>query len=152
MATIKITEQEKIQLRENAKAEVERLETLLNNDETLRLLDSFKNKFNICESAYKIVLMEHQRRKGNNGERLLLDMKQVPHALSFAGYNFDKDLLNDLFGAKSSKGKTAKKLRDAVTHSIDQKAVNEIMTRSEELFTYMDTFINVIKSFDNIAA
>ena len=152
MSTIKITEQEKIQLRANAKTEVERLENLLNNDETLRLLDSFKNKFNICESAYKIVLAEHQRRKGNNSERLLLDMKQVPHALNFAGYNFDKELLNDLFGAQSSKGKTAKKLRDAVTHSIDQKAVNEIMARNEELFTYMNTFINVIKSFDNIAA
>ena len=79
-------------------------------------------------------------------------MKQVPHALNFAGYNFDKELLNDLFGAQSSKGKTVKKLRDAVTHSIDQKAVNEIMARNEELFTYMNTFINVIKSFDNIAA
>ena len=152
MATTKITEQEKLRLRESAKAEVERLETILNNDETLRMLDSFKNKFNICESAYKIVLAEHQRCKGNICEQLKLDMKQVPHALNFAGYNFDRELLNDLFGAKSEKGKTAKKLRDAVTHSIDQQAVTEITTRNEELFRYMDTFLGIIKTFDDIAA
>ena len=151
MSTIKITEQEKIQLRANAKTEVERLENILGNTQTVQLLDAFKNKFNICETAYKVILAEHQRRKGNDPNHLKLYMTQVPHALSFAGYNFDRELLNDLFGSTSAKGTTAKKLRDAVTHSIDQKAVNEIMARNEELFTYMNTFINVIKSFDNIA-
>ena len=152
MSTIKITEQEKAQLRENAKSEVERLERLVANDRTVQILDAFKNKFNICETAYKVILAEHQRRKGNEPNQLKLHMTQVPHALSFAGYDFDKELLNDLFGSTSPKGMTAKKLRDAVTHGINQKAVDEIMARSEELFTYMDTFINVIKSFDNIAA
>ena len=47
---------------------------------------------------------------------------------------------------------TAKKLRDAVTHGINQKAVDEITARNEELVTYMDTFLNVIKTFDNVAA
>ena len=63
--TIKITEQEKIQLRANAKTEVERLENVLGNTQTVQLLDAFKNKFNICETAYKVILAEHQRRKGN---------------------------------------------------------------------------------------
>ena len=152
MSTIKITEQEKAQLRENAKSEVERLERLIANDRTVQILDAFKNKFNICETAYKVILAEHQRRKGNEPNQLKLYMTQVPHALSFAGYDFDRELLNDLFGSTSPKGMTAKKLRDAVTHGINQKAVDEITARNEELVTYMDTFLNVIKTFDNVAA
>ena len=152
MSTIKITEQEKAQLRENAKSEVERLERLIANDRTVQILDAFKNKFNICETAYKVILAEHQRRKGNDPNNLKLYMTQVPHALSFAGYDFDRELLNDLFGSASQKGMTAKKLRDAVTHGINQKAVDEITARNEELVTYMDTFLNVIKTFDNVAA
>lgn len=79
-------------------------------------------------------------------------MKEAPHALSFAGYDFNRELLNDLFGSASQKEMTAKKLRDAVTHGINQKAVDEIIVRKKELFTYMDKFLNVIKTFDNDAS
>ena len=152
MSTKKITEQEKIQLRANAKTEVERLENILGNAQTVQLLNVFKNKFNICETAYKVILAEHQRRKGKDPNNLKLYMTQVPHALAFAGYNFEKELLNDLFGANSTKGMTAKKLRDAVTHGVDQKAVDEITARNAELIGYMDTFLDIIKTFDDIAA
>lgn len=47
---------------------------------------------------------------------------------------------------------TIKKLRDAVTHGIDEKAVKEISRRKEELFSYMDDFLNTIKTFDQEAA
>lgn len=36
--------------------EIERMEKFFNDIETLRLLDLFKNMFNICESAYKVIL------------------------------------------------------------------------------------------------
>ena len=71
--------------------------------------------------------------------------------LTFAGYSFDKGLLNDLFGATSKKGMTVKKLRDAVTYGIDEKAVAEISKRKDELFGYMDAFLNTIKTFDQAA-
>lgn len=89
MAKIKITEQEQLHLRHRARSEVEKLEVILSNSAIVKTLDEFKNKFNICETAYKIVLAEHQRRKGKNAKCLKLDMKQVPHALPFAGYSFD---------------------------------------------------------------
>ena len=101
MATVKITDQEKAQLRENAKNEVERLEKILSDNITVQILDTFKNKFNICETAYKVVLAEHQRRKGNDTDCLKVYMTQVPHALAFAGYNFDKE-------SNSSKAKWTK--------------------------------------------
>ena len=75
-------------------------------------------------------------------------MTQVPSALKFAGYSFDKEFLNELFGSQSSKGKTVKKLRDAVTHSIDDNALQEILRRKDELFGYMDYFLNTIKNYD----
>jgi hypothetical protein len=106
----------------------------------------------VCETVYKVILAEHQRRKGKtNTTYLKVNMSQVPHALNFAGYTFDKSLLNELFGAKSQKGETVKKLRDMVSHGIDKKAVAEITGRKDELFGYMDSFLWEIRTFDDVA-
>ena len=153
MSTPKITEQERQVLRNNAKTELERLEACLADKRTVQLLDEFKNKFNICESVYKVILAEHQKRKGKPDTAYLkVYMTQVPHALNFAGYTFERTLLNELFGASSQKGKTVKKLRDETTHGINEKAVVEIKTRKDELFGYMDAFLTGIRSFANNAA
>ncbi len=154
MAALKLSDEEKQQLRDDAKSEIERLEQYLQKTEDVKIVDAFKNRFNICESAYKIVLAKHQSCKGKQPTDFLkIDMRQAPQALAFAGYAFDKQLLSDLFGAApSAKGRTAKKLRDGTTHSIDESAVNEIVSRKDELFGYMDTFLETIKTFDAVAA
>lgn len=72
--------------------------------------------------------------------------RQVDAVLKFAGYGFDKAFLKELFGEKSANGKTVKGLRDAVTHGIDSKAVQEITDRKAELFGYMDTFLSEIRT------
>lgn len=148
----KISEEGKKKLRDSAKAELERLEAIYANDEVNQLLNDFKDKYNLCESVYKVILAEHQKVKGHKEtDYLKVTMKQVPYALKFAGYDFDKALLKELFGEKSTKGKTVKKLRDAVTHGIDSKAVQEITDRKAELFGYMDTFLSEIRDFDAAA-
>lgn len=153
MSSPKISGQEKILLRNNAKAELERLEVCLSDQSIVQLLDAFKNQFNVCETVYKVILAEHQKRKGkSNTSFLKVDMTQVPHALKFAGYTFDRALLNELFGASSPKGKTVKKLRDETTHGINEKAVTEIVARKDELFGYMDVFLTGIRSFGNNTA
>ena len=142
-------------MRNSAKQELERLEQIIEDVETVQLLDEFKNKFNMCESVYKVVLKKHQECKGKIPHSYLkITMTQVPHALNFAGYSFDKNLLNGLFGASrnNDSGSTVKKLRDAVTHGVDQKAVTEIILRKEELFGYMDSFLSEIRSYDAAAA
>ena len=54
-------------------------------------------------------------------------MTQVPHALNFAGYTYDKHLLTNLFGGEDRVGRrTVKKLRDALTHSMSKSAVEEL--------------------------
>ena len=151
MAIAKITDQEKKKLREKAKKKIEQLKQILNNEDTAILLNDFKNKFNICETAYKVILAKYQQSTGKRKNNKII-FNQVCPALRFAGYNFDEELLKNLFGSKSEKGKTVKKLRDDVTHGIDQKAVNEISARRKELFTYMDTFLDVIESFDDTTA
>lgn len=148
-----LTNEEKTKLHNKTKSEIERLEQISGDVETIQLLDSFKNKFNICESAYKVILFEHQKAKGKDVKmkKLKIDMKQVPYALNFAGYTFDSNLLNELFGSNSNINgcKTVKILRDSITHSINQQSVNETKDRAEELFGYMDTFLDTIKNFDN---
>lgn len=155
MSKPKITEEEKKKLRDSAKAELERLEAIYSDEEVTKLLDDFREKYNLCESVYKVILAEHQKVKGHKEtDYLKVTMQQVPHALKFAGYGFDKALLTEIFGAKSQKGKTVhtvKKLRDAVTHSIDSDAVQEITDRKEELFGYMDAFLSGIRDFDAVA-
>jgi len=134
-------------LRLSAKAELERLEAIYADKEVDQLLNEFKGKYNICEAVYKVVLAEHQRAKGRkNTDYLTVTMSQVPYALNFAGYGFDKALLGEIFGASSKKGKTVKKLRDAVSHGIDSNAVQEISARKKELFGYMDTFLSEIRT------
>ena len=128
------------------------MEAYLSDQNTVQMIDEFKNKFNQCETVYKIVLAEHQKRKGKAIDGFLkVNMTQVPHALRFAGYSFNNAMLNELFGASSKKGTTVKKLRDAITHGIDHSAINEIVARKEELFGYMDSFLTTIRTFDSAA-
>ena len=144
---MKISADEQLDLRNRAKVELERLETVMKNEQIMELLDRYKNKFNLCESTYKVVLAEHQlKTKGKLPSQLKLEMTQVPFAMAFAGYNIDRDLLNRLFGAKCDRGRTAKKLRDAVTHNLEQKAIDEIVSRQSELFADMDEFLEIIRA------
>ncbi len=79
-------------------------------------------------------------------------MTQAPYALEYAGYDFDKDLLTHLFGSEEKVGsRTVKKLRDALTHSLNQKAIDELLSREDELHGYMDQFLSKIREFDSAA-
>ena len=43
-------------------------------------------------------------------------------------------------------GQTAKKLREAVTHGLNQRAIDEIKARECELFNDMNSFLEMIKA------
>ena len=150
MALTQSDDGQKLSLRNRAKDELNRIETLMADKDKKRMIADFKEKFSICEIVYKVILEDHQFNKtGQHIDRLQVTMKQVPHALAYAGYDFDKDLLTKLFGAEEKIGsRSVKKLRDALTHSMNDKAVNELFDRYEELNGYMDSFLNKIRSFD----
>lgn len=150
MALTQLDETQKLSLRNRAKDELIRIEKLVADKDKKKLIDDFKEKFSICEIVYKVILEEHQFNKtGKHSDYLKVTMTQVPHALMFAGYDFDKELLTKLFGAEEKIGsRSVKKLRDSLTHSMNDKAVNELSDRYEEMNGYMDSFLNKIRTFD----
>ena len=141
---------EQLALRNKAKTELERLETLFEDKEIKKMVNDFKERFSICEIVYKVILEEHQFNKtGKHFERLKVNMVQAPHALKFAGYDYDNTLLTQLFGGEKRIGRRSVKiLRDALTHSVDISAVTELQNRERELYGYMDAFLDKIRSFD----
>ncbi len=153
MGKVKLPLDEQKALRKKTRAELDRIEKILEKDETVQLLNEFKNKFNLCETAYKVVFKEYKKTNPNKSKEngkgdLDIAMTQVPFVLKFAGYDVEKNLLKEIFGSSGSKRMTAKSLRNAVTHGIDEKAVKQIEDRKDELFGYMDEFLNLIKSSD----
>lgn len=145
MAKIALSENEQEKLKKTAKSELDRLETILKNIETVAALDEFKNKFNICETVYKFILKEYNKKSNKNIREndLKINMHQVKAAMLFAGYSIEYDILTKIFGSIPHSAKT---LRNKVTHSLDQKAVEEITNRKEELFCLMDLFLNAIRN------
>lgn len=141
-----ITAEEQLALRNKAKAELQRLETV-----DADLVNRFKAKYGVCEIVYKVILADHQMAKGKSVDYLKVIMTQVPYALNFAGYDFDKTLLEKLFGANAKPGTmSAKKLRDALTHSMYEAAINELRSREAELFGDMEAFLNKIRTYDDV--
>ncbi len=142
---------EQIDLRMKARNRLIELEGI-HKDETLKnMINSFIEKYSICEIVYKVVLKDHQRKKQDDvkDETLKVDMRQVPHALNYAGYNFDSPLLDHLFGSKGTvNNRSAKKLRDELIHSQNESAIQELTDREQELHGYMDDFLNKIRNFD----
>lgn len=146
-----LSEEEKLDLRNRAKKELEKIEKIYNDENNRILIDKFKETFLMCEVAYKVILEEHQKCKGKNNEILKISMNQVPFALQFAGYDFEKELLTKLFGAEDHVGKkSVKKIRDSLTHSSDTNTVKELNDREEEIFSYMNEFLEKIRVFDEI--
>lgn len=145
-----LTEAEQFALRNHAKEQLQRVEALLSDNNVKETIDVFKTRFSICEIVYKVILEKHQENKGvYNTDRLQISMTQVPYALDFAGYDFDRELLDRLFGSEKRKGRrSVKKLRDLLTHKLSDDAAKELVDRKDEIFKYMDTFIDKIRNFD----
>lgn len=143
----KLSKTEQMGLRADAKKELEKLEAFFNDKSKTETINEYKNYFNICESTYKVILEKHQLMKhGKINGHLRLDMRQVPQAMAYAGYSVDKNLLKRLFGSEDRVGiRSAKVLRDFVTHGMDEKAVEEIIRRKDDLYRDMNSFIEIIR-------
>nr|WP_314496780.1 hypothetical protein [uncultured Peptostreptococcus sp.] len=150
MALTQLDEAQKLSLRNRAKDELVRIENMIADKDKKKMIDDFKEKFSVCKIVYKVILEEHQYNKtGKHLDYFKVTMTQVPYALEFAGYDFEKDLLTKLFCAEEKIGnRSVKKLRDSLTYSMNDKDVNELSDRYEELNGYMDSFLGKIRTFD----
>ena len=99
----KLTDSEKAKVRTSAKRELARLDKVFAEKELKSKIDNLKDKFSECEIVYKLILKNYiKTTKSDNTEKII--MSQVPYAHSFAGYTFDYDLLDKIFGSKKTKG------------------------------------------------
>lgn len=64
-----LTESGQLALRNKARAELERLESLENDKETIEKVEAFKRKFSRCEIVYKILLKKKARGRQEKTER-----------------------------------------------------------------------------------
>ena len=142
----RISIDEKRSIQKKASDELLRLDTLLNSRERVKI-DNIKDKFAVCELVYKLVLTEYLKHKKKTYTDLKIQMSQVPYAFAFAGYNFDNDLLNKIFGSNTEIGKrSVKKMRDSLNHSLDDKTIKELDERYDDLISTMDGFLDVIRN------
>ena len=143
----KVPEEEKQRIRREAKEKLSESTRVCSDKETMERVDRFKTGFEICEIVYKQLLREHQRAKtGKMPDRMVISMTQVPYVFQFAGYTDEHDLLNNLFGSKDLRmHRSAKKLRDRLTHSIDEHAIQELTLREVEFNGYFDAFYQFIE-------
>ena len=146
----KMTEEEQLVLRNKAKNELLRIKKVMDDIDTQQKIESFKTKFSTCEIVYKVVLETHQIcTKGECPAVMKIHLTQVKNALLFAGYDYDYVLLSKIFGFEKKVGeRSAKIIRNELTHNMSQSAVNELISRWDELNGYMDSFLEKIESFD----
>ncbi len=102
----KLTTSKKLLLQKNTIAEIERMTKIVENVSVIAVLDAFKNKFNICETACKKLLKKYLQSKGDTvGSHLELRINQIKAALTATGYAVDEKIIQDIFGSSSPRGK-----------------------------------------------
>lgn len=120
--------------------DVEKAELILNNPQYTQAIIDFLSKFVVCEIACKAILA------GAGMKNDKLNMKSIKSAVKKLNYGIEYAVLRSIFGSYKIRGsKSAKKLRDGIAHSLAENDIKEVIERKEDLFKYMDTFLDVVK-------
>ena len=125
------------------------LSTYLENSSKKCEKDRFMEKFMLCETACKEILVAYfkEKKKAVDRRTLKLYMVSIPSAMKKAGYQFDKDLLANIFGSAEKRGeKSAKKLRDGIAHSLCIEDIDEVFNRRVLLHQEMDAFLLAMRT------
>ena len=62
-------------------------------------------------------------------------------------YSIDDNTLLKLIGSEDARNnKSVKSLRNSLTHNIHKNDIEELKQCKDEIFAYMDNFINVLKT------
>lgn len=136
---------------ERARAELESFEAIELETEIVEEIDRFKRKFQKCEITYKALLKVYDAELyEHEPSKMKITMKQVSPVLNkFAKFNLKDSFMQGLFGSEKRVGmRSAKVLRDTLTHSLPRSAVEELQVRSEELHNMMDTYLALFRTAD----
>lgn len=127
------------------------------NREFLAIRNQFIDKFTLCDLTCKVILegYKKQQKQNNQDFRLVLDMRTIPYAFAWAGYEVDRNVLSRIFGGsksfKKQGTKSAKKLRDGIVHAMNVDDIQELVERQNELFSVMNTYLSLFKLPNEIA-
>ncbi len=133
-------------LRNEIARKLHKMDTNLLDTEKVHLRWLFMDKFIRCEVAVKKVLTAYHKSRGDKDKGFeRLDMRSIPKALEWAGFDISRAELDALFSGSGKFGKcgtkSAKKLRDGVTHEHNESDIREIAKRFDELDALMDEFL-----------
>lgn len=123
---------------------IDKIGRFLNTANNRSIKDSFLEKFMLCETACKEILLAYWKEKKQEVDKssIKLDMKSIPSAMNKAGYKIDKPLLAYIFGSERKRGeKSAKKLRDGIVHSMMIEDMTEVLIREQDLMGRMEHFL-----------
>lgn len=122
--------------------DVEKAEQILNNPQYTQAIIDFLSKFVVCEIACKAILA------GAGMKNDKLNIKSIKSAVKKLNYNIEDAVLGAIFGYKGFRrrgSRSAKILRNGIAHSLAENDIKEVIERKEDLFKYMDTFLDVVK-------
>lgn len=103
----------------------------------------FITKFAAVENAYKIMLLNYLRDRGQQEsfEDLRVESPQVQAVLKYYGISLSDSDGNNIFNGRQAKGKRkARGLRNSLAHRPNPDALNELDSKKSQLFASMDAF------------
>lgn len=103
----------------------------------------FMTKFAAVENAYKIMLLNYLRDRGQQEsfEDLRVESPQVQAVLKYYGISLSDSDRNNIFNGRQAKGKRkARGLRNSLAHRPNPDALNELDSKKSQLFASMDAF------------
>ena len=121
----------------------------LNDNDNRAIKDRFLEQFTMCEMVARKAIFIHKKsnNKRVNEKSIKLQISAIKQALKNTGYIYESDMIDDLFKTREKRGeKTAKDLRNGIVHSLNVNDIREVVERKEELFSLMDSFIELMKS------
>lgn len=129
-----------------AETVINEAEEFLKKGNNRKVISIFLEKYSKCEVVCRYCIRNFSSVVGDDEEVIDMDLKTIKSALSEMGYKFeDEKLLTKIWGKNSKRNQSSCRfLRNKISHELMKRALNEVVERKDELFSYMDEFIENI--------
>lgn len=144
-----IDEKKRQRVLQRARQAMADVEASVQSDKSREDYLNFMVKFAAVESAYKIMLLNYLRDKGETRafEDLRIESRQVQAVLKYYGIILSDSDRDDIFNGKQAKGKRkARALRNSLAHRPNVDALNELSLKQDQLFASMDALAQAISA------
>jgi len=130
---------------------------LEDNPEKKEIKDRFLELYSMCEMVCKDALFDVRMdafRLGSSKKEPKLENIQMKHSEIFKAFedDFSEDFIWKMFGDRKNKlnpykvrmNKSAKMLREEISHALSIEAIEEVYSRRDELFQMLESFITTL--------